>query len=202
MTIALEPPNGSCSSPPLKSEISDPEFAPAPPQAAGAHNDTTVEPHRCEFTFSDGRRCRSSRASFCVRHATIRSGLRAEVTNKMSFRPLTESSRANSVSEAPLPSLVRLCSDLTNTTAINRALTQVFLLMAQGRISQKQAVAFGYLSQLLLQTLPGVRSDYIDVYDRLHLRAKLQASLLSIDHAEVHSACRRNGVVPIFETNS
>jgi len=44
---------------------------------------------------------------------------------------------------------------------VNRAVTQVFLLMAQGRIPQKQAVAFGYLAQLLLQTVPGIRSEFV-----------------------------------------
>jgi len=80
-----------------------------------------------------------------------------------------------------------VCSDLTNATNINRALTQVFLLMAQGRISQKQAVAFGYIAQLLLQTLPGVRSEFVSVYDPNSWRAKLQASLEKAeenDHAD------------------
>jgi len=33
--------------------------------------------------------------------------------------------------------------------------------MAQGRISRKDAVAFGYLSQLLLQSVSGVRAEYV-----------------------------------------
>jgi hypothetical protein len=60
--------------------------------------------------------------------------------------------------------LEALCADLTTATNINRALSQVFLLMAQGRIPQKQAVAFGYLSQLLLQTVPGIRSEFVSVH--------------------------------------
>src|SRR5579872_3159600 len=107
---------------------------------------------RCQFTFSDGRRCRNQRASLCAHHASkasVRSG---------------STSRENSVNEDSLPALEALCGDLTTATNINRALAQVFLLMAQGRIAQKQAVAFGYLAQLLLQTVPGIRSECISAF--------------------------------------
>src|SRR6202035_4220276 len=69
-----------------------------------------------------------------------------------------------SVNDGSLPSLEALCGDLTTATNINRALAQVFLLMAQGRIAQKQAVAFGYLAQLLLQTVPGIRSEFVSAF--------------------------------------
>ena len=125
--------------------------------------------HRCAFTFSDGRQCRMQRAQFCVHHATIRSG---------------SSSRANSMSEGPLRSLEALCSDLTSATSINRTLTQVFLLMAQGRIPQKQAVAFGYLTQLLLQTVPGVRAEFVSAYGYASWEENLKASLESRGEAD------------------
>ena len=119
--------------------------------------------HRCAFTFSDGRRCRSECASFCLHHASKReAGFGAE--------------------GAPVDAveaLAALCSDLTSATNINRALTQVFLLMAQGRISQKQAVAFGYLTQLLLQTVPGVRAEFVSAHGYARWEENLKASLES-----------------------
>jgi hypothetical protein len=130
--------------------------------------------NRCEFAFSDGRRCRNHRAQLCAHHASktpIRSG---------------SASRANNVSEGTLlgltnpcnlPELEPLCADLTTATNINRALAQVFLLMAQGRIPQKQAVAFGYLSQLLLQTVPGIRSEYVSVHGYKSWEKRLRSSL-------------------------
>jgi hypothetical protein len=105
---------------------------------------------RCEFTFSDGRRCRNQRASLCVHHA---SKAARDPGAKGSPDPALEA-----------PELEALCGDLTTATNINRALAQIFLLLAQGRISQKQAVAFGYLSQLLLQTVPGIRSEFVSAF--------------------------------------
>jgi hypothetical protein len=51
--------------------------------------------------------------------------------------------------------------------------------MAQGRISQKQAVAFGYLSQLLLQTVPGIRSEFVSAYGYHPWEQRLKSSLES-----------------------
>ena len=51
--------------------------------------------------------------------------------------------------------------------------------MAQGRISQKQAVAFGYISQLLLQTVPGIRSEYVSVHGYRDWEANLKSKITS-----------------------
>src|ERR1700680_4000354 len=113
---------------------------------------------RCEFTFSDGRRCRSERPSLCAHHASKqkRGGKRAALK---------------------APELEALCADLTTATNINRALAQTFLLMAQGRISRKDAVAFGYLSQLLLQSVSGVRAEYVAANGYRQWENKLKSSL-------------------------
>src|ERR1700676_3930411 len=130
---------------PLKSQISD---LPSPGNVS-----------RCEFTFSDGRRCRSERPSLCAHHASKqkRGGKRAALK---------------------APELEALCADLTTATNINRALAQTFLLMAQGRISRKDAVAFGYLSQLLLQTVSGVRAEYVAANGYRQWENKLKTSLM------------------------
>ena len=123
---------------------------------------------RCHFTFSDGRRCRNQQAQFCLHHAAKQK------------RSAGAEDAPNAALEAPVldaPELVALCADLTTAANINRALSQVFLLTAQGRISPKQAVAFGYLTQLLLQTVPGIRSEFISVHGyqawQTHLRSKI-----------------------------
>jgi hypothetical protein len=149
---------------PLKSQISD---LPSPENVL-----------RCEFTFSDGRQCRypakvypqdelspvkdkkvaNRRAPFCAHHATEKRGGKGAALKA--------------------PELEALCSDLTTATSINRALAQTFLLMAQGRISRKDAVAFGYLSQLMLQSISGVRAEYVAAFGYRRWETKLKTSLM------------------------
>src|SRR5579863_8756800 len=111
---------------------------------------------RCQFTFSDGRQCKTPPMQLCVHHAS------------------KQKRGAKRVSDAS--ALEALCSDLTTTTSINRALAQTFLLMAQGRISRKDAVAFGYLSQLLLQSVSGVRAEYVAANGYRQWENKLKSS--------------------------
>src|SRR4029077_3451662 len=88
---------------------------------------------------------------------------------------------ANGFPDPPVAALVGLeglCGDLTTATNINRALSQIFLLMAQGRIPQKQAVAFGYITQLLLQTVPGIRSEYVSVHGYGDAEPKRKTALM------------------------
>src|SRR4029077_10436503 len=46
----------------------------------------------------------------------------------------------------------------------------------QGRISRKDAVAFGYLSQLLLQSVSGVRAEYVAANGYRQWENKLKTS--------------------------
>src|SRR6266566_4817128 len=130
------------------------------PQNSDRTQDSTFNLNNscCQFTFSDGRRCRNERAQLCVHHASKRA-------------------RDSGAEGAPDAALEGLCNDLTTATNINRALAQTFLLLAQGRISQKQAVAFGYLTQLLLQTVPGIRSEFVSAFGYRQWEAKLKISL-------------------------
>ena len=112
---------------------------------------------RCQFTFADGRQCKTPPMQLCAHHAS------------------KQKRGAKRVSDAS--TLEALCSDLTTTTSINRALAQTFLLMAQGRISRKDAVAFGYLSQLLLQSVSGVRAEYVAANGYRQWENKLKSSL-------------------------
>ena len=166
MTTAKEPPAGPKSSSFLKSVVSKLRKKDRLDTLA---NDTSdkINSDRCDFTFSDGRQCRTPRAQFCTHHERSC----GEKATSRTCSPSNESGAPE------LPGLEGLCADLTTATNINRAISHVFLLMAQGRISQKQAVAFGYLSQLLLQTVPGIRSEFVSAYGYEPWEEKLTSSL-------------------------
>lgn len=107
----------------------------------------TLDPQRCQFSFADGRRCRLPRweahHSLCVSHA------RAERKTE------SQSSALSNFSGDIAP----LSGEFRTATDVNRALGRLFSLLAQNRIPRRNAVALGYLAQLLLQTLPGVRDE-------------------------------------------
>ncbi len=135
----------------------------SPPPCSAAHIDPLLneddanavspkpEPARCRFLSSDKRQCRMLRADhhpdFCLFHA-------ARQDEIFALLPEREFALA--------PELEALAADLTTATGVNRALGQVFRLLAQNRITRKDAVAFGYIAQLLLQTVPGVRAEAAD----------------------------------------
>jgi hypothetical protein len=52
-----------------------------------------------------------------------------------------------------------LSGHLNNAIDINHALGKVFRALAQKRISRRDAAAFAYLGQLLLQSVPHVRRE-------------------------------------------
>jgi hypothetical protein len=128
--------------------------------------DPTPLPWRCQFTFSDGRQCRMPRhelhVCLCKYHARREQEIWGDpecATSQM---------------------LEGLFDDLSTATAINRALAQVFRLLAQKRITQREAVAFGYLAQLLLQTVHGVRSEAISAFGHQHWSQSLKSKLNSM----------------------
>jgi hypothetical protein len=178
MTTVKEPPKGPKPASFLKSVISQLKPQRHPEAPANKPSDKLVDPtrigvlsdeperrtslnpsaSRCQFTFSDGRQCKTPPAEFCAHHAP---------KQKRGARRVSDAS-----------ALEALCSDLTTATSINRALAQTFLLMAQGRISRKDAVAFGYLSQLLLQSVSGVRAEYVAANGYRQWENKLKTSLI------------------------
>jgi hypothetical protein len=52
-----------------------------------------------------------------------------------------------------------LSGKLNTVTDINHVLGKVFTALAEKRISHQAAATFGYLGQLLLQTIPAVKSE-------------------------------------------
>jgi hypothetical protein len=150
---------------PNESRTEEPTTTPIP-YPSHVHIDPTPLPWRCQFTFSDGRQCRMPRHEFhvclCKYHARREQELWGDPESASSAAkvyPQDELSPLNKVQQ-----LEGLCDDLSTATAINRALAQVFRMLAQKRITQREAVAFGYLAQLLLQTIPGVRSEAISAF--------------------------------------
>jgi hypothetical protein len=158
MNTVQEPPNGHSSPSFFKSVISKlkPQHdSDAPAPAANVYPQDELRGakevgQRCQFTFSDGRQCRMQPSQLCTHHA---SKAERERGAKGAYDHALEA-----------PPLEALCGDLTTATNINRALAQTFLLLAQGRISRRDAVAFGYLSQLLLQTVPAIRSEFVSAF--------------------------------------
>jgi hypothetical protein len=117
--------------------------------------DTTPLPERCQFMFSDGRQCTMGRSeihpSLCPYHS--------EREDQLFGTP----SAGGSVVGAgfDLPELYSACRDLTTAAGVNRALGQVFRLLAQRRISRQEAATFAKLGQLLLQSISAARSESV-----------------------------------------
>src|SRR5690242_19170690 len=108
--------------------------------------DTRPLPDRCQFSFSDGRQCTMPRSeihpSLCRFHAEREDQL---------FGDPAPSGVVGAALD--LPELFSACRDLTTAAGVSRALAQVFRLLAQRRISQREAATFGQLAKLLLRTI-------------------------------------------------
>src|SRR6266704_718065 len=110
-------------------------------------------PDRCQFTFSDGRQCAMARSdihpSLCRFHS--------EREDQLFGDPAPGGNVVGAALD--LPELHSACRDLTTAAGVNRALAQVFRLLAQRRISRQEAATFGHLAQLLLRTISAMRAD-------------------------------------------
>lgn len=97
----------------------------------------------CRFAFRDGRTCRLPRwnkhRTLCIYHAR-------------SEQPLLAADQA-------ARQLVSLSGEFKTASDINHVLGELFSLVAQNRIPRRNAVALAYIGQLLLQSLPSVRSE-------------------------------------------
>jgi hypothetical protein len=95
---------------------------------------------RCEFTYSDGRRCRQSRrdpsSSFCFRH------WRCEQQKEEAARVGDE--------------IVGAEGALNTQEGIHKALANVFCNLARNRISARNAAVLGYVGQLMLVSRPSI----------------------------------------------
>src|SRR5580700_4737697 len=131
------------------------------PKAYSYRHDDTLDlppetaplPERCQFMFSDGRQCTMGRSeihpSLCPYHS--------EREDQLFGTPWSGGSLVGAAFD--LPELYSACRDLTTAVGVNRALAQVFRLLAQRRISRQEAATFAKLGQLLLQSIPAARSE-------------------------------------------
>ncbi len=98
---------------------------------------------RCRHHDESGRRCRTPRIdthpAFCYLHAQAEREVRDADLRHGKF-------------------LTRYGTFQTSTD-VNQALGRAFNLLAQGRLQARDAVALAYISQLLLQTLDGVKYE-------------------------------------------
>ncbi len=115
--------------------------------------DTTPLPERCQFMFSDGRQCSMARSdihpSLCCFHS--------EREDQLFGHPTPGGHVVGRAFD--LPELYSASRDLTTAAGVNRALGQVFRLLAQRRISRQEAATFGHLAQLLLRSISAARAS-------------------------------------------
>jgi hypothetical protein len=167
-----------------------------PGTGASTNNSNETDASRCQFSFSDGRQCRMPRASsgeshervhphFCLYHATKEE----ELYGLLYPREAT----ANSAELEPM------CGELSTATDVNRALAQAFRLLARGRISRRDAVAFGYLGQLMLQSVPGVRAEYVAAFGYRAWQENLTIRLGSSGSAA--KGCQQDALSPLNKVN-
>src|SRR2546427_8624242 len=144
--------------------------------------DTNQLPDRCQFTFSDGRQCRMARSeihpSLCPFHSEREEQLFGD-----------PAPGGNVVGAAlDLPELHSACRDLTTAAGVNRALAQVFRLLAQRRISRQEAATFGHLAQLLLRTISVMRAESTDLA-RSAVRTPVESTGLQKSEIGVLCSC-------------
>jgi hypothetical protein len=103
--------------------------------------------------FSDGRQCTMARSdihpSLCTYHS--------EREEQLFGTPHTQGSVRGPSFD--LPELFSASHDLTTAAGVNRALGQVFRLLAQRRISRQEAATFGKLAHLLLQSIRAAHAE-------------------------------------------
>lgn len=141
-----------------------------------------LDPKRCQFLFADGRRCRMPRweahPALCMTHAQAERSLQCHPDPGpdafgrgrgcgLYLQPAEEKYEGSAVRCGRLSPL-NIAEELTppsgefyTSTDLNRALGKLFLLLAENRIPRRNAVALGYIAQLMLQTLPRVKEEII-----------------------------------------
>ena len=161
MTTVQETSNGHRVSPPhchdATGTVSSDLCAGAPVNKTHRQRGISSEPlpPRCQFTFSDGRQCTMARSdihpSMCRFHS--------EREEQLFGSPAPGGNVVGAAFD--LAELYSACHDLTTAAGVNRALAQVFRLLAQRRISRQEAATFGHLAQLLLRTITLARAESV-----------------------------------------
>jgi hypothetical protein len=143
---------------------------------------------RCQFRFSDGRRCRMLRSpdhsSFCAFHA------RQELQ-------ILESQRLGGEISASLH------GDFLTAMDINHVLGKLFIAVAQDRIPARKASVLTYLGQVLLSSLPHVKQEFPFYYKSEHWNKVLaNAAALSAPRSLSTAASSPEAVPELPEPDS
>lgn len=101
-----------------------------------------------------------------------------------------EERRAKSLADKQVArELASLSGDFKTASDVNHVLGKVLSLLAQGRIPRRDAVAFAYISQLLLQSLPKVQKEIKEALGFDAWQETLESALgAESDSAEAHDA--------------
>jgi hypothetical protein len=112
--------------------------------------------NRCQFTSPRGRRCKLPRAakhdSLCLHHA------HHEEKRTDQF-PCTPEAKALVAEVLGSP------RDFRTVTSVNAFIANLVSLRARKLLNARDASYFAYLAQLLLISLPGLKSEFISVND-------------------------------------
>ena len=146
---------------------------------------------QCQHISPRSQRCRMLRApdqdSFCAHH-------------------LRQAAATQPDSEALADELLNFTGDLTTASEVNALLGNVTKLFARKHIDRKDAVAFGYLSQLMLCTLPGMEKKLEAERDALALEevnkdiAEMRARFLASRAAQAAEASKKSQNIPSATT--
>lgn len=121
-------------------EAAQPQASQTSTSERGADNAARI---RCDYVWADGRRCRAfcppGDATLCQMHRRLQ-------------QELCES-------EALAAELLGAFQEFKTGTALNHALTKLFVLLVRNRIPVRNAAVLAYIAQLILNTLPTVRKE-------------------------------------------
>jgi len=113
---------------------------------------------RCQYKFTDGRRCRLNRAdghaSLCLKH--WRSDQAAVDSESESSTPQAAAIVSRALGFGPA---------LNNAHAINDVITKLVRLRARKLISARDAHLIAYISQLALMNLDDFHNEFLRLYD-------------------------------------
>ena len=92
-----------------------------------------------------------NKSAFCGTHARVMA--------QRAGRAVTEDDQRLRNAEAVSKELVSLSGEFKTASDVNHALGKLFSLYAQRHIDRRDAIAFAYIGQLILQSLPHVQRE-------------------------------------------
>jgi len=110
--------------------------------------DNTDQPtgNRCRYRTPTGRRCRAARSSpsspLCAHH-----------------RAMAKKAPLDDIAADLTARLKDIRTSLQSTEGVHNSLAELYVLLAQDRVSPRRAAVLAYVSSLLLRTLPDTEED-------------------------------------------